>query len=112
MLDELATPCRNVCGPYAALSLNGWRTPGYSSDSTYITPLESITVSRLARFSCSAAEPVTSLKAVLGVLTPQLADLLAGHLDLVDAFSGLAAQIGLVGLLDAGGADVVVEPVA
>src|SRR5256885_8473992 len=73
MLDELATPCRNVCGPYAALSLNGWRTPGYSSDSTYITPLESMTVSRLARPSCSEPEPVTSLNTEPGGYWPEKA---------------------------------------
>src|ERR687884_383813 len=71
MLDELATPCRNVCGPYAALSLKGWRTPGYSSDSTYITPRESMTVSRLATDSCNAAEPVTSLNTEPGGYCPE-----------------------------------------
>src|SRR5919202_5746507 len=71
MLDELATPCRKVCGPYAALSLKGWRTPGYSSDSTYITPRESITVSRLATLSCNAADPVTSLKTEPGGYWPE-----------------------------------------
>src|ERR671939_1278134 len=71
MFDEFATPCRNVWGPYAALSLNGWRTPGYSSDSTYITPLESMTVSRLATPSCRAAEPVTSLNTDPGGYWPE-----------------------------------------
>src|ERR1044071_3530673 len=61
MLDELAIPCKKVCGPYAKLPLNASRTPGYSSDSTYMTPFESTTVSRLATPSWSDAEPVTSL---------------------------------------------------
>src|SRR5438445_9016053 len=71
MFDELATPWKNVCGPYAALSLKGWRTPGYWSDSTYMTPFESMTVSRLATLSCSAADPVTSLNTDPGGYWPE-----------------------------------------
>src|SRR5689334_10591189 len=70
MFDELATPWKNVCGPYAALSLNGWRTPGYWSESTYITPFESMTVSLLATPSCNEAEPVTSLNTEPGGYWP------------------------------------------
>src|SRR5213592_2521637 len=71
MFEEFATPCRNVCGPYAALSLNAWRTPGYSSDSRYMMPLDSITVSRFASPSCSAADPVTSLNTEPGGYWPE-----------------------------------------
>ena len=48
----------------------------------------------------------------LRVLAPQLGDLLTADFDLVQALAWLAAQVFLVGLLDAGGADVVVGTVA
>ena len=48
----------------------------------------------------------------LGILSPQLGDFLTGGFDLVRAPTGLAAQVLLVGLLDARRADVVVGAVA